>query len=413
MEERNEVKRKIIAAKFRKLGYEAGSFFKNKQASNPDDKRMAQEILQQPVKNEERISSVEKKDMALATIDSALRVIDEIKQYSSISKDIKLKERIIKDNIINNLIPAKSPANKEYAELAKDMKTFYSPTAGGLKDDQKARYMGLVEFKLNNRLASRGNLRKILDLANSSLKEVKTESKRALDSNALPNKVNALNDFDKRINSSLDKIGVKVKNAAIEKRQKDLLTSLVQFERKLAQAEKESLLREKGLVRTPKPPEDKYQKVDKLISFVKNFPTVRFQRPEEIEKRAKRNTNQLKEQSYQKNSVTILDRTQSSLERDKRINNYEGRTKQREALIEQVVKYSNGIKTDLQKDKNKNNDQKLNKDFLTLNNLVKDVNEEMRKTNYKTKVKNIISENAKKIQFDDTKKTKKRKMGNH
>ena len=55
----------------------------------------------------------------------------------------------------------------------------------------------------------------------------------------------------------------------------------------------------------------------------------------------------------------------------------------------------------------------LSKDLKVLNQLIGEVQQKIEKDGFKTRMKNIITENAKNLKFGKQKKTKKHKMGNH
>lgn len=57
--------------------------------------------------------------------------------------------------------------------------------------------------------------------------------------------------------------------------------------------------------------------------------------------------------------------------------------------------------------------QRLTKDYKKLNQMVKEVEQGLNKNAFKNRVKEMITDNAMKLKFDNTKKTKKQKMGNH
>ena len=350
------------------------------------------------------------REKTLQSIDAALLRINEIKQYSNLSKNIKLKEKSIKENIVSNLLPVDSPASREFAQLALEMKKFYGENGSRQENNSKVKDLALIEFKLKYHIASRRDIWKVIDLATGTLRDIAKETNRAVTDNSKIEKVDSLIVYEKTINTGLDKISDKVKYARVEIMQRDLLSSLVNFEKKLDQSENESRLKSKGLIREPKPPVNNDNIVEKMVAFVKNVQTVEYQKLTE-KKEPGANQDKVKEQRYRNNTVTILERTQSSLLRDKKINNYEGRNRQREALIEQVLRFSKGIKRDMEQTmSNKSSSQSIGKDYRDLNEMVKEVERGLNKKAFKNRVMEMITDNAKKLKFDKTKKTKKKKM---
>jgi len=418
MDNYKDQKQKSIRGKLSALGSHAAKFFQvsdrkeEAQDYKPIENVIGQGTADKQIRKPVDGSSI--RELVIKSINANLLAINEMKQYSKLSSDIRLKERSIREHIIKNVLPANSPAKDEFRNLVSSMKSYYSLRQAGQQDPGQVKELGLLEFKINKSIASRGDLTKLLKLAAATIKDIRNESKKAISANAEPAQLSLLSNAEKNILSGLSSTTDKVQYARIEMSQKNLLSSLLGFEKKLEQAEKESLLKVKGLIREPKPPVAQDRKVEKLIDFVKNHQVARDQRPGETERKAAGRKDKSKEQKHFISTAEILERIKSTLEKDKRLNNYDSRTEQRKALIRQVVKFSKDTSTDLEKRMSMSQAQpQLSKDLGVLNQLIGEAQQKIEKDGFKTRMKNIITENAKNLKFDKQKKTKKHKMGNH
>lgn len=352
----------------------------------------------------------------LQIIDQDLETINQIKQYAKLSKDVKRKERIIKETMKENLLQSRTPAKKEFYQLSKRLQVHLRNKESRSEDDAKTlNRLKLIEFKLKSGLASNKDLKLIINSAEQGLSYSRKQQKDALSGNASDEKVNMHKKDEEDIQKGLEKVADKIKYSEVEKKQAELLKKVEDLERSISHSVKKNKKREDVGIKSPLPPKDNNRGLspEKLLDFVKKHHTVEYQHPWEIERKAGFKNDKLKERNYKQASFQILDRAQKALNKDQLIADYDGRVKERSALIEQIVTFSEGAKKDLEsKLKRDKQNPLINKDFKKIGGLIDDSKKSQDKKKYKSIVTRAIKEQARGLQFDNKNNSKKQKPRN-
>lgn len=343
-------------------------------------------------------SDPEAKKALLTTIEGAMEQIKQIKQYYAISKDPKVKEKSIKESIRENLVPVNTPAKKEMVGLLRNVDN-YLKTKGSLSDKQKEdkKELKLIGFKLKAGLASHADLMKVVEKSGQASADVKKEILQAIKDNVHADKLKKLESHDSMIGQSFLAVENKIRNHKIISAQESMNKAVVTFDKRLDYYEKESLKKKGDKFIDGLPPKQFDQRAERLVGFVKNLLS----------------NSSDKKDPLKENSIKILDKVENSFNRDKRINNYDGRNKERRSLVGEVVKFSEETKNDLDKSLKKSQNNSLKPAQSKLGALINDAKQIINGETSKNRVINIIMENARKIKFEQNQKTKKQKMGKH